>query len=148
MGAGRAFASDRQGRLANPAGLLGRLLEALDEAKSTGRKVPSCRDLRARQRFEPGTLPVVEGARAAHRSEKHRLIPARAQKMVRFVRADGVFSGGDIKGLAFAGGLHAAADAGYDDWSKLAGTSAAAITPMALAVGYTARGRSGTPRRL
>jgi predicted acylesterase/phospholipase RssA len=56
------------------------------------------------------------------------------------VRADGVFSGGGIKGLAFAGGRQAAAEADYDDWSKLAGTSAGAITAMALAVGYTAQG--------
>jgi NTE family protein len=54
--------------------------------------------------------------------------------------ADGVFSGGGIKGLAFAGGLQAAADAGYDEWGKLAGTSAGAITAMALAVGYDAQG--------
>jgi NTE family protein len=56
------------------------------------------------------------------------------------VLADGVFSGGGIKGLAFAGGLQAAAEAGYDEWSKLAGTSAGAITAMALAVGYDAQG--------
>ena len=41
--------------------------------------------------------------------------------------ADGVFSGGGIKGLAFAGGLQAAAEAGYDEWGQLAGTSAGAI---------------------
>ncbi len=52
--------------------------------------------------------------------------------------ADGVFSGGGIKGLAFAGGLQAAAEAGYDEWGQLAGTSAGAITAMALAVGYSA----------
>jgi NTE family protein len=56
------------------------------------------------------------------------------------VRADGVFSGGGIKGLAFAGGLQAAAEAGYDKWVKLAGTSAGAITAMALAIGYSAQG--------
>jgi NTE family protein len=54
--------------------------------------------------------------------------------------ADGVFSGGGIKGLAFAGGLQAAAEAGYDEWAQLAGTSAGAITAMALAVGYSAQG--------
>lgn len=54
--------------------------------------------------------------------------------------ADGVFSGGGIKGLAFAGGLQAAAEAGYDEWAQLAGTSAGAITAMALAIGYTAQG--------
>ena len=51
-----------------------------------------------------------------------------------------MFSGGGIKGLAFAGGLQAAAEAGYDEWSRLAGTSAGAITAMALAVGYDAAG--------
>lgn len=56
------------------------------------------------------------------------------------MRADGVFSGGGIKGLAFAGGLQAAADAGYKEWVRLAGTSAGAITAMALAVGYSAEG--------
>jgi NTE family protein len=56
------------------------------------------------------------------------------------VRADGVFSGGGIKGLAFAGALQAAAEAGYDEWVQLAGTSAGAITAMALAVGYDAQG--------
>ncbi len=50
-----------------------------------------------------------------------------------------MFSGGGIKGLAFAGGLQAAAEAGYDEWSRLAGTSAGAITAMALAVGYDAQ---------
>jgi NTE family protein len=55
------------------------------------------------------------------------------------MQADGVFSGGGIKGLAFAGGLQAAADAGYDEWVRLAGTSAGAITAMALAVGYSAK---------
>jgi NTE family protein len=56
------------------------------------------------------------------------------------VRADGVFSGGGIKGLAFAGGVQAAAEAGYDEWVRLAGTSAGAITAMMLAVGYDAQG--------
>src|SRR5437660_12705178 len=54
--------------------------------------------------------------------------------------ADGVFSGGGIKGLAFAGALAAAEESGYRYWHELAGTSAGAITAMALAVGYDARG--------
>jgi NTE family protein len=54
------------------------------------------------------------------------------------MRADGVFAGGGVKGLAFAGALQASAEAGYDDWGQLAGTSAGAITAMALAVGYSA----------
>jgi NTE family protein len=56
------------------------------------------------------------------------------------MRADGVFSGGGIKGLAFAGALQAAEEAGYEQWVNLAGTSAGAITAMALAVGYDAKG--------
>jgi NTE family protein len=56
------------------------------------------------------------------------------------MQADGVFSGGGIKGLAFAGALQATAEAGYDEWVRLAGTSAGAITAMALAVGYDAEG--------
>jgi NTE family protein len=56
------------------------------------------------------------------------------------MRADGVFSGGGVKGIAFAGALQAAAEAGYDEWVSLAGTSAGAITAMALAVGYDAAG--------
>jgi NTE family protein len=54
------------------------------------------------------------------------------------MQADGVFSGGGIKGLAFAGALQAAAEAGYTEWHQLAGTSAGAITAMCLAVGYDA----------
>jgi NTE family protein len=54
------------------------------------------------------------------------------------VKADGVFAGGGIKGLAFAGALEATAEAGYTEWGRLAGTSAGAITAMALAVGYDA----------
>lgn len=52
--------------------------------------------------------------------------------------ADGVFSGGGIKGLAFAGALMATEEAGYREWHELAGTSAGAITAMALAAGYDA----------
>jgi NTE family protein len=52
--------------------------------------------------------------------------------------ADGVFSGGGIKGLAFAGALAGAEEAGYGRWHEVAGTSAGAITAMALAVGYDA----------
>jgi NTE family protein len=55
------------------------------------------------------------------------------------LKADGVFSGGGIKGLAFAGALQAASEAGYSEWGKLGGTSAGAITAMALAVGYNAQ---------
>lgn len=54
------------------------------------------------------------------------------------MESDGVFSGGGIKGLAFAGALTATAEAGYDNWVNLAGTSAGAIVAMALATGYKA----------
>jgi len=54
--------------------------------------------------------------------------------------ADGVFAGGGVKGLAFAGAIEAADEFGYSGWRKLAGTSAGAITAMALAVGYDAAG--------
>ncbi len=56
------------------------------------------------------------------------------------MRADAVFSGGGIKGLAFAGAIKAAEDAGYTEWVALGGTSAGAITALALAVGYGADG--------
>ena len=56
------------------------------------------------------------------------------------MRADGVFSGGGIKAIGFAGALKAAAEAGYSEWHRVAGTSAGAITAMALAVGYDADG--------
>lgn len=59
--------------------------------------------------------------------------PAAATK-----RADGVFSGGGVKAIAYAGALRAAEEAGYSEWEKLAGTSAGAITAAAIAVGYTA----------
>jgi NTE family protein len=58
--------------------------------------------------------------------------------------ADGVFSGGGVKGLAFAGALKGAAEAGYGEWHELAGTSAGAITAMALAAGYDAARLSKT----
>lgn len=56
------------------------------------------------------------------------------------MKADGVFSGGGIKAIGFAGALKAAAEAGYTEWVQLAGTSAGAITAMTLAVGYDADG--------
>ncbi len=56
------------------------------------------------------------------------------------MRADGVFSGGGIKAIGFAGALKAAAEAGYTEWHQVAGTSAGAITAMALALGYDADG--------
>jgi NTE family protein len=54
--------------------------------------------------------------------------------------ADGVFSGGGVKGIAFAGALKAAEEADYTTWVRVAGTSAGAITAMTLAQGYGADG--------
>ncbi len=51
-----------------------------------------------------------------------------------------MFSGGGVKGIAFAGAIAAAEKAGYTEWKRLAGTSAGAIAAMALAVGYDAAG--------
>jgi NTE family protein len=56
------------------------------------------------------------------------------------VQADAVFSGGGVKGIAFAGAVAAAEEAGYTEWARLAGTSAGAIAAMALVVGYDAEG--------
>jgi NTE family protein len=56
-------------------------------------------------------------------------------------RADGVFEGGGVKGIAFAGAVAAAEEeAGVREWVNLAGTSAGAIVAALLAVGYDAAG--------
>jgi NTE family protein len=53
-------------------------------------------------------------------------------------QADGVFEGGGVKGIAFAGAIKAAEEAGVREWVNVAGTSAGSITAALLAVGYTA----------
>jgi NTE family protein len=53
-------------------------------------------------------------------------------------KADGVFEGGGVKGIAFAGAIKAAEEAGVREWVNVAGTSAGSITASLLAVGYTA----------
>jgi NTE family protein len=56
-------------------------------------------------------------------------------------RADGVFEGGGVKGIAFAGALAAAErDAGVKEWVNLAGTSAGSIVAALLVAGYDAAG--------
>jgi NTE family protein len=52
--------------------------------------------------------------------------------------ADAVFEGGGVKGIAFAGAIQAAEEAGVEEWKNIAGTSAGAITAALLAVGYRA----------
>lgn len=56
-------------------------------------------------------------------------------------RADGVFEGGGVKGIAFAGAIAAAErDAGVREWVNLAGTSAGSIVATLLVAGYDAAG--------
>lgn len=56
-------------------------------------------------------------------------------------RADAVFEGGGVKGIAFAGAIAAAErDAGVKEWVNVAGTSAGAIVAALLVVGYDAAG--------
>jgi NTE family protein len=58
-------------------------------------------------------------------------------------RADGVFEGGGVKGIAFAGALAAAEqEAGIREWVNVAGTSAGAIAACLVAAGYDAAGLS------
>jgi NTE family protein len=54
-------------------------------------------------------------------------------------RADGVFEGGGVKGIAFAGAISAAErDAGVKEWVNVAGTSAGSIVAALLVAGYDA----------
>jgi len=56
-------------------------------------------------------------------------------------RADGVFEGGGVKGIAFAGAIASAEkDAGVQEWVNLAGTSAGSIVAALLVAGYDAAG--------
>jgi NTE family protein len=50
--------------------------------------------------------------------------------------ADAVFEGGGVKGIAFAGAIKAAEDAGIEEWKNVAGTSAGAIVACLLVAGY------------
>lgn len=51
-------------------------------------------------------------------------------------KADAVFEGGGVKGVALVGALQAFEEAGFQ-WQNLAGTSAGAIVAALVAVGYT-----------
>ncbi len=53
------------------------------------------------------------------------------------MKADAVFEGGGVKGIALVGGLWAAEARGYT-WENVAGTSAGAIVAALVAAGYTA----------
>ncbi|WP_163192779.1 patatin-like phospholipase family protein [Clostridium thermarum] len=54
------------------------------------------------------------------------------------MKADAVFEGGGVKGIALAGAVTALEEAGYQ-WNHLAGTSAGAIAAALLAAGYTGK---------
>jgi NTE family protein len=56
-------------------------------------------------------------------------------------RADAVFEGGGVKGIAFAGAIASAEqDAGVQEWVNVAGTSAGAIVAALLVAGYDSAG--------
>lgn len=54
------------------------------------------------------------------------------------MKADAVFEGGGVKGIAFIGALQVMEEHGYT-WEKLAGTSAGSIVAALLCAGYTSR---------
>ena len=53
--------------------------------------------------------------------------------------ADAVFEGGGVKGIAFAGAIQAAEEAGIRTWKNVAGASAGAITACLLVCGYDSK---------
>lgn len=54
------------------------------------------------------------------------------------MRADAVFEGGGVKGIAFVGAIEEMEKMGYG-WERLAGTSAGSVIAALLACGYTAK---------
>lgn len=54
------------------------------------------------------------------------------------MKADAVFEGGGVKGIAFIGALQVMEEHGYT-WEKLAGTSAGSIVAALLSAGYTSQ---------
>ncbi|MED4751223.1 patatin-like phospholipase family protein [Brevibacillus choshinensis] len=54
------------------------------------------------------------------------------------MKADAVFEGGGVKGIAFIGALQVMEDHGYT-WEKVAGTSAGSIVAALLSAGYSSR---------
>lgn len=59
-------------------------------------------------------------------------------KRWRRMRADAVFEGGGVRGIAFAGAIQAMEEAQVE-WQRLAGTSAGAVVAALLASGYNSR---------
>jgi NTE family protein len=60
----------------------------------------------------------------------------RLQNISAPAKADAVFEGGGVKGVALAGSIAVAKSLGVQ-WQRVAGTSAGAITACLLAAGYT-----------
>lgn len=54
------------------------------------------------------------------------------------MKADAVFEGGGVKGIAFVGAVCCLEEKGYE-WERLAGTSAGSIVAALLAAGYTGK---------
>jgi len=54
------------------------------------------------------------------------------------MKADAIFEGGGVRGIAFAGAVSCLEDRGYE-FQRLAGTSAGAVMAALLAAGYTAK---------
>lgn len=54
------------------------------------------------------------------------------------MKADAVFEGGGVRGIAFIGAIQIMEENGYE-WERLAGTSAGAVVAALLACGYSAR---------
>ncbi len=55
------------------------------------------------------------------------------------MRADAVFEGGGVRGIALVGALAAAEEAGYTEWVNVAGSSVGAVLAALVAAGYRAR---------
>ncbi|MFC5648659.1 patatin-like phospholipase family protein [Paenibacillus solisilvae] len=53
------------------------------------------------------------------------------------MKADAVFEGGGVRGIAFIGAIQVLEDSGYQ-WQRLAGTSAGSVVAALLACGYSA----------
>lgn len=54
------------------------------------------------------------------------------------MKADAVFEGGGVRGIAFIGAIQVMEENGYE-WERIAGTSAGAVVAALLACGYSAR---------
>jgi NTE family protein len=67
--------------------------------------------------------------------KNHRLILNKGEREVNRLKADAVFEGGGIRGIAFLGAVQAMEEENVE-WQRIAGTSAGAIIATLLACGY------------